>query len=162
MMTLCHLYAAASVLFFVNNVSAATPEGWPTEIMQTVPTAQGPLQIMQIGEDGFRISIHGALLRELEGDGVDVIDTLPQGPAAQYLLLEVHTGGGSCSQLYHLLDVTPGSKPYLTGPIGTCAGNPMMRMKENRVEIMFSSFLNNPAQTWDYDPSAHRAERLWH
>jgi hypothetical protein len=146
---LISLYATVS-LFIATNALAFWP-GWTTDIVESRWTAQGQLQIVQAGVDGYGIMVQGQLLRELEAFWVTIQDTYPAGSSPDYLLLAIGTGGGSCSREYRLLDLSPGHNPYLSGEFGNCSEVPVLQAQGNGLRIEFPGWQGAKPQTWQYE-----------
>jgi hypothetical protein len=136
-------------------MAPALAQGWDTEAVEHLQTAQGPLQIDQVGAGGYRLFVAGHFIAELEAFSIDISSALPS-TSPQYVLLEMNTGGGSCPHLYRLLDLTPGRKPYLSGEFGNCSAAPAFDMRGDNVRIDFPNFRHFKAQTFFYDPKRRR------
>ena len=145
----------ALMVLWVATPTFAHGQEWQTEILESRGTAQGILQIVHVGEDGYRLMLDGRLLRELEGYRVSIGASFPSDNAPEYLLLIIDTGGGSCPQEYRLLDLTPGRKPFLTGEFGNCSVMPSLQRQDQDVRIDFPPSEGTRAQTWVYKSEHH-------
>jgi len=130
--------------------------GWDIEPIDSLLTVQGRLQIDQVGDDGYRLTIDGHFIVEFGAFGVEIDSAVPSGISAQYILLKIDEGGGSCPQLYRLLDLTPGQKPYLTHEFGNCSAEAGMTMQGENVAIIFSKTQDSKARTTIYQPDHRR------
>jgi hypothetical protein len=128
-------------------------QGWNMELLKSLPTAQGLLQLDEVGQGGYRVYVGGNLIRELEGFGINVWETLPSGDSPQYILLGVSTGNSFCGYKYFLLDVTASPTPYLTREFADCSPLPNVQMQGQDVKIDFPSSHYVKAQEWIYRPT---------
>jgi hypothetical protein len=115
----------------------ALDPGWQIEPRAEIPTSAGIFKIDQVGEDGYRLMIGERVIRELESFYVGVLDTFPPGPDAKYILIGESTGGGSCPDLYRLVDLSARPAPYLTETFGDCNGDAQLAMKDGILNIEF-------------------------
>ncbi len=128
---------------------------WVTTPVENLKTVQGLLQIDQLGEDGYRISVDGHFIAEIGAYSVHISSGLASANSIEYVLLDLSTGGGSCPNLFRILDLTPGRKPYLTGEFGNCSDAPDFSMRSENVMIGFSDAQDYNAKTFIYD-TQHR------
>jgi len=119
-------------------------------------TAQGLLQIAEVGLGGYRMSIAGNFIVEFEAYGVDITGAIPSDDFPQYVLLEIDKGGGSCPYLFRLLDLTPGRKPFLTGEFGNCSAWPALKIEGKNISVVFSSSHDSNAEFVLYDSGRRR------
>ena len=129
--------------------------GWDIELRKSLPTSKGLLRIDEVGQGGFRVSVDGKLIRELEGFDLAVWGTLPTADSPQYILLALDTGNGFCPYKYVLLDVTASPAPYLTHEFADCSPVPKVSMNGPEVKMDFPSSQNVKTQVWVYDPVRH-------
>ncbi|HVO33523.1 MAG TPA: hypothetical protein VMU17_06380 [Elusimicrobiota bacterium] len=131
---------------------------WDLETLAQITTAKGELAIVQAGLDGYQLVLDGRVLRELEGYGVRVATSLPAGRPAEYVLIVVDTGGGSCPERFRILDLRA-AKPYLSPEFGGCSEYPSIASKGAEIEIDFPAFEQEAPATWLYDEPRQTLQR---
>jgi hypothetical protein len=136
--------------------TASHAAGWQENVQATVQTNGGRLEIVAVGM-GAQLRLNGRLLQDLDESGASVAQQWPE-TSPKFLLLDLPTGGGSCPDLYRLLDVSVPDKPHLTKAFGTCQATPMLRPDGERILVDFPATPERRAGTWTYDPSTRRLD----
>jgi hypothetical protein len=138
-------------------------KGWETRPEVQLQTTQGLMRIDLAGINGYQISVASRPVAELEARGVYVSTTAVMSDSREFVLLEVSNGGGSCGQVYRLLDLAPGQKPYLTREFGNCTDKPSMVVSgPEKVQFDFMKTPEFKAQTVIYDPTRHKITKTLH
>jgi len=141
-----------TVILCIGSVGVGAAEAWKTEVINQLKTPQGLVEIHAVGSSGYDVRVGGHLVEELEGAYAGISNAVPSGDSPRYVLLNISTGGGSCPQLYRILDLTPGQKPFLTREFGTCGAEKSMTLQGENVAIHFSESELFKAQTFIYKP----------
>jgi len=148
--TLYLLCAVSSVA-----VTPARALHWPAETLRSLQTQSGLFRIVLVGT-GNQLWVGGNMVRELDTSGASVAAQWPPDGPPRFILLDLPTGGGSCSDLFRLLDLTPGKKPYLTGTFNGCPANPSLSVDGDNVAIDFAGTRKQRAVIWRYDAARRR------
>jgi hypothetical protein len=146
----------ATFLLLCTIVSGSRGTPWEEEVQTTLQTNSGRFEIVSIGTGG-QLRLNGRLLQELDESDASIARRWPdQSP--QFLLLDLPTDGGSCPELYRLLDLSVSGKPSLTRPFGNCHVSPTLQTEGDKLSVYFPATPERAAGTWTYDPERRRLD----